>query len=67
MNKITAVLISALMAAASYSDLDKQQWGISMVNMEKSSLTPLYEIAGEYGTMDSGRKWKLVRAYMSSC
>ena len=56
MNKITAVLISALMAAASYSDLDKQQWGISMVNMEKSSLTPLYEIAGEYGTMDSGRK-----------
>lgn len=45
-------------SAASYSglDLDKQQWGIAMVNMEKSSLTPLYEIEGEYGTMDSGRK-----------
>ena len=45
-------------SAASYSglDLDKQQWGIAMVNMEKSSLTPLYEIEGEYGTKDSGRK-----------
>lgn len=44
-------------SAQTYSDLslEDQQWGISMVSREKASLTPVYEIAGEYGTMDSGR------------
>lgn len=45
-------------SADTYSDLDieNQQWGISMVSRDESSLTPLYEISGEYGTMDSGKK-----------
>lgn len=44
-------------SAKTYSDLslDNQQWGISMVSREKASLTPVYEISGEYGTMDSGK------------
>ena len=45
-------------SAETYSDLslEDQQWGISMVSEEAASLTPVYEIAGEYGTMDSGKK-----------
>ena len=35
-------------------DIDKQQWSISMVNMSVASLTPVYEIAGEYGTKNRG-------------
>lgn len=45
-------------SAPSYSDLslEDQQWGIAMVSREGASLTPVYEISGEYGTMDSGKK-----------
>jgi len=35
-------------------DLDKQQWAVNMVNMEKALLTPVYEISGEYGTKEIG-------------
>ena len=44
-------------SAPTYSDvnLENQQWGISMVSREGASLTPVYEIEGEYGTMDSGK------------
>lgn len=35
-------------------DIQKQQWSISMVNMSVASLMPVYEIAGEYGTKNTG-------------
>ena len=43
-------------SAASFAavDIDKQQWRIAMVNMTQHDIIPLYEIKGEYGTMDQG-------------
>ncbi len=43
-------------SASSYSDVDinRQQWRFNLVNMQKLSLEPLYEIKGEYGTMSQG-------------
>ena len=43
-------------SASSFSDVDieKQQWRIAMVNMTQHNIKPLYEIAGEHGTMDRG-------------
>lgn len=35
-------------------DIEKHQWSISMVNMSVASITPVYEIAGEYGTKNTG-------------
>lgn len=45
-------------SADTYSDLslEDQQWGIAMVSRKSASIEPVYEISGEYGTMDSGRK-----------
>lgn len=46
-------------SADSYSDvsLENQQWGLSLVNLKRPSITPLYEIAGEYGTMQQGNNF----------
>ena len=35
-------------------DIDRQQWAVNLVNMEKALLTPVYEISGEYGTKEVG-------------
>lgn len=44
-------------SADSYSEvsLENQQWGLSL--MKGSSITPIYEIAGEYGTREQGNNF----------